>query len=271
MNKSDKQLRDHLTSLGLTEREAKAYLALLGSRGLTASEISLATRIPQNKIYTSLDSLVQQGFCQRQKHGRQRVYSAIDPNLALAGPLQELENQLQSGRQITQELAETFAQSRATVRNLTEVEILDSPQAIRERYQQLLSDTQQEIAGLARGPYAYRTQEDWDALLAEGRRLARKYQTRWVYEMQFPRDRRLAEALQSKGNLGEIRATSALPLKMIIFDRRTVLFTDENPDVPDQLNMAVIHNPTVAKAFLLLFESFWQNAVDLEVWSEEYL
>lgn len=57
-------LHEELKSFGLSQSEAKAYLALLGLREARASEISKLSSLPRNKIYPIMESLHKKGFAE---------------------------------------------------------------------------------------------------------------------------------------------------------------------------------------------------------------
>jgi len=266
MTPANPQIRTRLNDLGLNDREARLYLALLENGDSTASQLAVATRIPQNKIYQSLEALLESGLIQRQRHGRHRIFSALDPAIGLARPLKDMEIKLDAARSLTSDLATVFAERREPGDTLGDVEILREREAIRERYMQLLSSVENEVAGFARGPYAFRSREDLEAQFSLGSELRERCYTRWVYEIDPERDPLLLEFLRDFGDAGDIRVTSNLPLKMVLFDGRTIIFTDDNPDDPDNMGMAIMHHPAVVKAFSTLFEFFWASSPSITDW-----
>lgn len=259
-------LRTRLADLGLNDREARLYLELLEAGEATASQLAVLTRIPQNKIYQPLEALLDAGLCRRQRHGRQRVYSAVDPSVGLARPLKDLEHRLDDARALTRDLTAIFATQRPPTDSLGDVEILRDREAIRERYMQLLDGTEREVAGFARGPYAFGSREELEAQFAVGRQLRERCLTRWVYELHAGRDTLLLEFLRDFGDEGDIRVCDDLPLKMVLFDGRTIIFTDDSPDDPEQMGVAIMHHPAVVKAFTTLFEYFWRQSLPISRW-----
>jgi sugar-specific transcriptional regulator TrmB len=67
---------------GLKEYEAKAYVSLLFSRELTASELSRVSEIPQPRIYDVLNSLKLKGLVEIRQE-RPQKFRAVDPKIAL--------------------------------------------------------------------------------------------------------------------------------------------------------------------------------------------
>ena len=71
-----------LQQLGLNAYEARTYLVLLGHARFKALELAPRARVPRQKIYEVLDSLVERGFA-RVVQDRTKLFSAVEPNLAI--------------------------------------------------------------------------------------------------------------------------------------------------------------------------------------------
>ncbi len=56
------EIVDALKVLGLSEYQAKVYIALIGYGSASASEISMASKVPQNKVYSVLKELEEEGL-----------------------------------------------------------------------------------------------------------------------------------------------------------------------------------------------------------------
>ena len=70
-----------LSEIGLSEYEAKAYLALLHSNPSTAYEIAKESGIPTSKIYQVIHKLVEKGICLlSEETGKTKRYSPIQPD-----------------------------------------------------------------------------------------------------------------------------------------------------------------------------------------------
>ncbi len=269
MPEADFPTSEELKAIGLNEREARVYLALLETGSATASRLSLATRIPQNKIYLLLESLVESGYCQRQRSGRQSHFSVVDPSVAMSAPLKDLESHLEQTRCLAQTLADRFAALPTENQTLVDVETLRHKDAIRQRYLQLLQSTSEEVAGFSRGPYAYENREDLEQQFGMGRLVDDRCQSRWVYELDAERDPMLVEFLLDYPGVGDIRVAPALPLKFVLFDRQTAIFADEEASSPEDLSVAIIRHPTIISVFFSLFEYFWNSSEDFQQWYDQ--
>ena len=69
---------------------------------------------------------------------------------------------------------------------------------------------------------------------------------------------------------GTIRVADHLPLKMVVFDARTIIFTDENPENSGEMSVVVMQHPAVVSAFLSLFEFFWAGSPAFAAWQAEH-
>ncbi len=74
--------RRALKEFGLTEYEAKAYVSLVESGALAASELSRIASIPYSKIYEIIGNLERKGWVESEQ-GRPSKYYAKAPSTAL--------------------------------------------------------------------------------------------------------------------------------------------------------------------------------------------
>ena len=261
-----------LTDIGMSEREARVYLALLNKRYATATELQKLSGVPQSKVYEIIDNLVRQGYCLERKVGRKRTFEIIDPKITLTNSFETLQKKLKESYKQKKKLESLFAQSEQITEPLEYIEILRGNETIHRRYCQLVRETQEELLGFGRGPYACDTEEssteqdhEEEAVLDRGGVM------RWVYELEIPDDTWLfpnLELLQRKG--AQIRIAKHLPIKMMIFDRRHLLVAEEEPSIAlPELTMSIIKQRTIVNAFIALFEFFWDNSVDLGKWEQK--
>jgi sugar-specific transcriptional regulator TrmB len=71
---------EKLRQVGLTEYEAKAYLALLNTHLCTATQVSDKSGVPRTKTYATLESLAQKGWV-RIMSGVPLLFKAVNPML----------------------------------------------------------------------------------------------------------------------------------------------------------------------------------------------
>ncbi len=70
---------EYLTRLGLSEKEAKIYLTLIGEDSLSLLELSRKTGIHRPALYTLLPRLEAKELVQKRKVGKREQYSAESP------------------------------------------------------------------------------------------------------------------------------------------------------------------------------------------------
>ena len=258
-----------LIDLGLSEREARIYLALLNKRCATASELQKMSGVPQNKVYEIIGGLVRQGYCLERKVGRKRTFEIIDPKVALASPFQMLQKRLQDSYNLKKEMDALYAEGDNASMPLEYIEVLYGNDNIHHHYCQLVRNTDEELLGFGRGPYACDTTEKSEEQDQEEKGvLDRGGAVRWVYEVRLPEEEWIISDLKSLQEKGAgIRIAQSLPLKMMIFDRKTLLVAEEEPLAErGELVMSIIKQRTVVNAFRALFEFFWHNSIDLNQW-----
>ncbi len=261
-----------LTNIGLSEREARVYLALLNRRNASAAELQKFSGVPQSKVYEIIDSLVHRGYVLERKIGRKRTFEMIDPKLTLSTAFKDLQKRLKESYEQKKQLESLFKQSEGITEPFEYIEILRGNDVIHRRYCQLVRDTQEELLGFGRGPYACDTSEK----SAEQDReelgvLERGGKMRWVYEVSMPTDAWLLdtfETLQERG--AGVRIAEHLPIKMMIFDRKRLLVAEEDPSLnTSDLVMSIIKQRTIVNAFCALFEYFWGSSTKLNVWKRQ--
>jgi len=100
--------RNALRELGLTDYEAKAYLALIEHGALAASRISEDAGVPYSKIYETLSSLEKKGWVEIES-GRPSKYYPKPPPEALEAVKLRLESLLKEhGKQVLSELQPVY-------------------------------------------------------------------------------------------------------------------------------------------------------------------
>ncbi len=73
-----------LQEIGLTEKAAAIYLALLNNRRMTIAELARESGIKRATCYEYIDSLLVKGFLLREPVGKRMFYSAVKPQKVLS-------------------------------------------------------------------------------------------------------------------------------------------------------------------------------------------
>lgn len=269
---NNNNLTGRLIELGMSEREAKVYQALLNKRHATISELQKSSGIPQCKMYEIMRRLVHQGYCLERKSGRMRTFDVIDPGTALTVHIPQIESRLENAKQLIDDLSKTFANSEKVTAPFEYIEVLHGNETIHKRYCKLVHDAQFEILGFGRPPYAWKTS---DKLVEQEHELkeflSRGGESRWVFELKMPDHEPVLNYIYNMtGRDVKFRVAQTLPVKMMIFDKKTLLIAEEEPFTTNgDLTMSIIAQNTMVKAFIALFEYFWQQSAKMKVWLEE--
>ncbi len=260
-----------LTDLGMSEREAKVYLAILKMKSASAADLYKPSGIPRTKIYDIIKSLVFQGYCSEKRVNGKIIYEVIDPGSALQARFLEYEERYRNSQKIREELKAIYSREGEAVEPIEYVEFLHGKASVHHYYCGLIRAAKSEILGFRRGPYAFDTiEKDDEQDLALMDFLRRGGESRRVFEVNSASDADVFdhEHFIIEQTMGaRIRINRKLPLKMFLFDREIVLVAQEDIlSRTGELVMSVIKNKAVADAFTALFEHFWENSVDFNKW-----
>jgi len=260
-----------LIDVGMSEREARVYLALLSKRCATAADLQKISGVPQSKIYEIIGSLIRQGYCTERKTGRKRTFEIINPEVTLNSSFKNLQERLESSFSLKDELFDLYSTSGKIAEPLEYIEVIRGNESVHNRYCQLVHNTDKELLGFGRRPYACDTEEKSSQQDMESENIvARGGIVRWVFELELPDDAWIVEDIKNLQEKGEqFRIAEKLPLKMMIFDRELLLVAEEEPYGPSgELTMSLIKQRTIVNAFYALFEFFWQHSIELETWEK---
>jgi sugar-specific transcriptional regulator TrmB len=256
--------------VGLTEREAKIYMTLLSGRMFTASDLQKSVDIPRTKIYEVLNKMVSRNICIEKKLGKNKMYEAVEPKLAMERIYETYKNELVQKRELIERLSEVFTpifeNSKAIINPLDFIEIMEEKTQIHRRYIKSVAATRVEMLTFNKGPYAsdnderLKEQEDEEAKL-----LKRGGSSKGIYQFSELEDIDwLYESVKMSVRDGEkARIVESLPIKMLIFDDEKVMFPLEQPiKTTNDLTMIYIEHKQLAAACRILFDHMWNSGID---------
>ncbi|MGB5847745.1 MAG: helix-turn-helix domain-containing protein [Ignavibacteriaceae bacterium] len=256
--------------IGLTEREAKVYMTLLSGRMYTATDLQKAVNIPRTKIYEVLNKMLSRGICSEKKLGKNKIYEAIEPELALESIYSKYQNDLNRKKKLIDQLSEVFTpifeNSKSIINPLEFIEVMRDKVQIHRRYTNSVRNTKREMLTFNKGPYAsdnperLAEQEDEETKL-----LKRGGKTQNIYEFkEFNDVDWLLESVKKTVRFGQqARVVEKLPIKMLIFDDEKVMFPLEQPiEVSNDLTMIYIEHKQLANACRILFNHMWDQGKD---------
>jgi len=271
-----------LKKFGLTHYESKCYLSLLGQSRLTAVEVARSAGVPRAKVYEILEGLVNKALC-RSFPDKVNKYSAVNPiilkkkfanslkvmNAEIEQKEQELNSIKKEGNKILERLMPLYAEGRNKKDNMNYIEIIKNPGMIRERYLQLVDGAREEILVFTKPPFdstAEEAEEQGGKVLDV---IKKKVRLRCIYEMleSDVKNKWLYNFIKWGIEEGEeARVIDKLPMKMAIFDKKTVLLALEDP-VSKELSLTtqVIEHRALASGLRILFDVVWERANDYQI------
>jgi sugar-specific transcriptional regulator TrmB len=256
-----------LQQIGLNAYESRAYLTLIGHPRFKALDLAARAHVPRQKIYEVMGSLVEKGFAQV-VHGKAKLFSAVEPQLALHGYLtrrretleRELAERQRAADGLTQDLHALFLDGSRDRGPLDYLRIVNEPGQIAEEYRRLLARSSTEYLEFSRRPYAVDP-------VAEPRvreALGRGAECRLMFE-QRDLDGAHRKTLRSLAKAGAlIRVAEELPLKLALFDGRFGMIALIDPILTrPRLTALVFEHDALASALRGLFQDHWDRAQEL--------
>lgn len=274
---TSKYLRSFV-EIGLTEREAKVYMTLLSGKMFTVLELQEAVNIPRTKIYEVLNKLVSRNICIEKKLGRNKLYEAVEPKVALERVLESYKKDLERKEdlinQVSQVFTPVFQSSKSIINPLEFIDVMKEKGQIHKQYTACVKSTKREMLTFNKGPYACDTsdrleeQEDEEfKLLKRGGSCKDIYELNELKEVDW-----LLNSVKKSLKLGQqARVVDRIPIKMLVFDQEKVMFALEQPiSVSNELTMIYIEHKQLAEACSMLFYHLWDMGKDIAEIGEDF-
>lgn len=258
-----------LQQIGLNAYESRAYLMLIGHPRFKALEVAGRARIPRQKIYEVLDSLIEKGFV-RFVQGKAKEFSAVDPRIVfqtfLARKRESFEKEWQGRRDLAgslaTQLAEVFVDGNQDRGPLDYLRIVSDTGQIAEEFRRLLLQSEKEYLEFARPPYAVQpTREPLiQQLIDKGVECRLLFDSRTVDQADQDRLKLVSEAG------AQVRLAAELPLKLAVFDSRSGMISLDDPIASHpQITALVFEHHSLADAMGRLFYDLWERAEPIEM------
>lgn len=263
-------IRRHLKRLGLSEYEVRAYLGLLQNGPLSGGDLVAYADVPQKRIYQVLARLIDLRLVDKrpqkggayQAHGVRALRSLTDTRkIEVLSMAEELER---GSREIFTAVAALDRDSSGQNVPLEFVEIVVGAEQYRLVYSHLLQSTRREMLSFTKPPFLTSA----DASVNGIDLLGRDVRIRCVYEWGVsgptsePHRQMLRVGLTDFVEAGEeARILPTLPVKIIIFDRSSVLLNLQDPTTGALPPSAVlVRHPAFAEMQAQAFECYWAKA-----------
>ena len=142
-----------LMKLGLTNHEAKCYLALLERDTLSAPEVQRLADIPRPNAYQALDTLLQKGYCITTV-GKTKQFKACDPQSINEMYLEKLTEEKKEVSRVLKELEPLYKRSAQQKSPLDYINIISNPHQVHTRFMKLIEEAEEEILAFVKPPYS---------------------------------------------------------------------------------------------------------------------
>ena len=275
----------NLDDFGISGYEAKSYLSLLEKNQLTASEVSRLAGIPRAKVYETLEHLETKGLC-RAVPGKIKMYTAVEPSLLKEILIQseqeklderlrkfkedikreqdEFSEKIKSAENLVEKLAPIYKKGRTTEDRIDYIELIKQPAQLQKRICQLIDSAEREVVAFSKPPLREDRIRVLEQLEMEKESLNRGVHSMCIYEIptQLEQMEWLSEYMEIVSGLGEhAKVTEQLPIKMLVFDEKTVVFQLEDPiSFRPSITSQIIQHQSLAKSLKILFETIWEKA-----------
>lgn len=255
MHEASRWLAD-LCALGLTQYEAKVYLALIRRQSSTAAEAARAALVPRQRIYDVLASLFERGLVLT-RPGRSTRYAAIEPKQAMDRLITERREVLtgleRSATDLVRDLAPSWSSGRDHADPLDFLTVLRDVATRDERRDELRREARDRLLimdklprpeGLPPGP------------IAPVRDLRAVYQRR-MYDL--PGVREELDDLVARG--GQVRLSDDVPMRLCLADDARVLMSLTDPLAEaDSITTMLVEHAELARSLSHTFDNVWARA-----------
>lgn len=241
-----------LINIGLTDKQAVVYTALLELGEAKMTHIARHAKLKRPTVYLVIEELMQLALVSMVEKGKKKIYSAVHPN--------RITEILESRKQQYQELLPDLLARYGSIRGKPKVQMLEGMEGIRQAYQEaysLLMEGTNE--GLWFGNISFLLEhfpqvlKEYDKVLNSLKTykireliIGGKESEKWVQKMRSdPKEYHHIKYLNDNGACG-ITDQLIVGNKLILFSMNTELFT------------LIIESEEIVKTQRFLFEQIWK-------------
>jgi sugar-specific transcriptional regulator TrmB len=252
-----------LRALGVSELEERIYRHMLRSAPSTARELSGAMQLPMRPLQLALVQLQDLGLVTKSPERVER-YLVAAPDMALESLYLQRSAELRQARTVISVLEKESKSSRRQESQQHLVEVIKTPQAARQAFDQMQRAAQSEVVWFVRPPMLVsRLDQPMELEQALQRNAqARGVKYRSIVDEPFLELPGAAQRVKQDMEAGEdVRMVSSLPLKMALADRKVALIP-LNPEETES-QVLLVRSSALLDALYALFEVLWESATSL--------
>ena len=220
------ELASKLRSLGLTEYEARCYLALLKKPDLTAVDVSGLSEVPLPRVYGILEQLEAKGFIKSQS-GRPKRFEAYEPKHAIQQYMKYRKNLLEDEIDeisrifagLQSDLEELYYRTRLRIKPEALLEPLADLYEMERRSNEIISSAEEEIVIFTElFSWFHKVKKNLKLALKRGIRI------RVLMCMNTPMSKSIARSLLRMGVQVKVAPEPWYPARGMIVDESKLLF-----------------------------------------------
>jgi DNA-binding CsgD family transcriptional regulator len=225
----------------------------------TVAEIGADTGLSATNVHRAMRALEHELLAVRM--GRRPVrWSASPPRAAMQALLARRRAQLASVELDAERLQERYTVHLDRRFASDQFEVLDTAARVTARYTYLLRSAKREILHLVMPPYVAAADQLPGRMSAQAQAAARGVRFRSVYEASsFDEPFSLQTAREGREFGGETRLSSAVPMKLVLFDDDAAIMTITPTD--PAAGSLLVHSPPLLRVLHALFESQWEHGL----------
>jgi len=242
-----------LRALGIEQDEERVYHLLLTQHAATVEEVAAKLSLPARRAQALLQRVEAKGLASHSPE-RPRRYIPARPELAIEALIQQRQAVLERARSAIPHLKSMMAVGAARPEQPDLVEVITSRPALGQILEQLQETVQHEVFAFQRAPTLYPDGHQKDE--------KKHIRIRSISDSTYLDMPGGLESLRQMVSLGEeARYCHALPMKMIVWDRRIAIvpLSIDNQQGPALL----VRGSSLLDALCALFDLTWERSTPL--------
>jgi sugar-specific transcriptional regulator TrmB len=245
-----------LDVLGIGAVEERLYRALLADPRAHLADLAATAGVSLARARQAARVLERSGMLSP-RSGRPGGFVPAPPDVAVAALISRRHQDLEQARLYAEQLLDDFRAGSRFEQTAQLFEVINDPQAIGRRAEQLMRGAHEEVLIFDKPPYlgSLDNPDEYDAL-ARGVRWRAVYS---VESLDVPDQLARLERLHRAGE--RARVSADVPIKLVVADRRLALLPVAI-DEPSAVNTAILVHPgSLLVALVMLFDSVWERGL----------
>lgn len=250
LDTNNQNIYSQLAKIGLSNQEARAYVAILDKGPLTVKNLSKILNILPNSIYRLLDSLKSKKFIvDYGKHPS--IYKAISPSVSIEALSKDKIIQIQTVKENL-----VCSLTNPVIKDQTRIEIIYGQSEFFLNYSLWAKHARSEILIISIGEPVSE-----EIYLANRDAISRRVK---IYFLAHKHDKTNDDLLRNWVKIGlEVRHFPISGFHLVTFDRKVSLLAINNPKNTNDRTGLLINNPALSKALSNYFFTVWKKAVKI--------